>query len=301
MGRKPLSSYPPDIAARMRADFSRSQREAWTRRETNGFGTRQNGALQADTQAKISQAIRARWAEGNYDNRVNGMTGRFGQSHPNWAWGEPNFHEILAQHEEAVCRFCGETEEKLDVHHLDERHSNYLLSNLVWACVPCHAWKFHYQKKKAPFTTITKTYTFEYSHILPWHPGKCSQLHGHSGRLSVTLRGRLDPNGVVTDFSDLTADVKAAVIEPFDHHFLNDFLTNPTSENLLWEVWQRLESIGAKGLYEVRFAETGSSECSLTASDVIEAFGWDRVDESSPWTFVRKPSELEVEEVFSDG
>jgi 6-pyruvoyltetrahydropterin/6-carboxytetrahydropterin synthase len=279
----------------MRADYSRKKREAWQKREENGLGTRANGALQAEVQARISESVKKAWDEGRYDDRVNGMTGVTGAAAAGWTWGRIHFHSILKQFEPPVCAFCGETE-TLNVHHIDEDHDNYLLSNFQWACVPCHAWRFHYaderrgrppQRVKQPFVTLTKDFRFEYAHILPWHPGKCSRLHGHSGRLSVSVRGRIDPHGVVEDFYDISAATKIAVVEPLDHRFLNDWLLNPTTEELLVFIWHRLESIGLKGLREIAFSETDSSRAILTAADMVEAFGWDR-DEDDTWQFVRK-------------
>jgi len=35
-------------------------------------------------------------------------------------------------------------------------------------------------------TLVTRSFTFEAAHQLPWHPGKCRDLHGHGYRLEVT-------------------------------------------------------------------------------------------------------------------
>lgn len=266
----------------MRADMAEKMRRAWATREQNGLGTRANGALQADVQRRISESVKARWEDGAYDDRVNGMLGKRAAQSPNWTWGRTHYREILTQYEPPVCHYCGEADEKLDVHHLDESHDNYLLTNLVWACVPCHMWRFHYQTKgshvKTPFITIGKRFSFDYSHILPWHPGKCAQLHGHTGTLEVQISGRLDPNGVVMDFGDLSADVKTAVVDRLDHRFLNDFIPNPTSEALLIWIWRELESVGLKGIERLAFSETPTTWAVLTNSALREAYGWDVVE-----------------------
>lgn len=83
-----------------------------------------------------------------------------------------------------------------------------------------------------PVVSVTKTFAFEAAHVLPWHPGKCSRLHGHSYRLDVTVTGPTDGNGVVIDFADLGRAVRAAVVERCDHALLNDLVDNPTAENL---------------------------------------------------------------------
>ncbi len=71
---------------------------------------------------------------------------------------------------------------------------------------------------------ITKTFTFDSSHMLDGHDGKCQNLHGHTYKLEVVLSGSLieggEKDGMVMDFADVKCAVKALVIEPFDHAFI---------------------------------------------------------------------------------
>ena len=46
-------------------------------------------------------------------------------------------------------------------------------------------------------TLVTRSFTFEAAHQLPWHPGKCRDLHGHGYRPEVTVEGRIGPQGIV--------------------------------------------------------------------------------------------------------
>jgi len=96
-------------------------------------------------------------------------------------------------------------------------------------------------------TRVTKSFRFEAAHQLPWHPGKCRQLHGHSYRLDVTVEGPLDANGVVVDFDELGARVEAEVIQRYDHTFLNDLIDNPTAELIAADAWKRLEASAVGG------------------------------------------------------
>jgi len=89
-------------------------------------------------------------------------------------------------------------------------------------------------------TRVTRNFSFEAAHQLPWHSGACKNLHGHSYRVEITVRGELDANGIVIDFSDLSAIVRREVIEAFDHTYLNDLLPNPTAELIAADIWQRL-------------------------------------------------------------
>ncbi|MDO4640405.1 MAG: 6-carboxytetrahydropterin synthase QueD [Neisseria sp.] len=71
---------------------------------------------------------------------------------------------------------------------------------------------------------ITKIFTFDSSHMLDGHDGKCQNLHGHTYRLEVTVSGSLIEEGakagMVMDFTDLKSIVRQTVTEPFDHAFL---------------------------------------------------------------------------------
>ena len=78
-------------------------------------------------------------------------------------------------------------------------------------------------------TSVTRAFSFEAAHQLPWHQGKCQRLHGHSYRLEVTVAGPIGRNGIVVDFSDVRRVVQREVIDRFDHRYLNDLLDNPTA------------------------------------------------------------------------
>ncbi|MCL4555042.1 MAG: 6-carboxytetrahydropterin synthase QueD [Actinobacteria bacterium] len=90
---------------------------------------------------------------------------------------------------------------------------------------------------------------FDAAHTLKGYPGECSNLHGHTWDIEVTVSGaELDEIGIVYDFKTLKADL-AAVLEPFDHVNLNDVppfdALNPTAENLAMVIFESLErSVG---------------------------------------------------------
>lgn len=85
--------------------------------------------------------------------------------------------------------------------------------------------------------SITKSYTFEASHVLSHHNGKCAKLHGHSYRLQVELMAptlhQVGPQiNMVADFTIVSAVVKKLISSHLDHHHLNDTLQtdSPTAE-----------------------------------------------------------------------
>ena len=114
---------------------------------------------------------------------------------------------------------------------------------------------------------IRKQFAFEAAHVLPHHTGKCSRLHGHSYRLDVTIEGPLQDDGpatgMVVDFDELSRIVRAGIIEPLDHRFLNDIIENPTSENLARWLWLRLKP-ELPALSSIVVKETCTSGCIYT-------------------------------------
>ena len=93
-------------------------------------------------------------------------------------------------------------------------------------------------------TRVIRSFTFEAAHRLPWHAGRCRDLHGHGYRLEVTVEGPVDANGVVLDFDDVKAVVQREVVDRYDHTYLNDLLDNPPAELVAADAWKRLEAAG---------------------------------------------------------
>lgn len=68
---------------------------------------------------------------------------------------------------------------------------------------------------------ISKDFTFEASHVLPKHEGKCSRLHGHSWQLTVAVEGPVDKEtGFVVDYAKLKKLVNTWIIDNIDHTHL---------------------------------------------------------------------------------
>ena len=90
---------------------------------------------------------------------------------------------------------------------------------------------------------LTKEFSFEMAHALFGYDGACSQIHGHSYRLFVTIIGEplnddTDPkNGMVIDFGALKGVVNRNLIDKYDHSLVlrktdsNEQLLNTLSQN----------------------------------------------------------------------
>jgi len=115
--------------------------------------------------------------------------------------------------------------------------------------------------------TLRRTYTFEAAHRLPHVPAghKCGTMHGHSYRVTVVVRGPVDPvAGWVCDFAEIDA-VARPIVARLDHSTLNDTLSNPTSELLC--AWLLRELAAVPHLYAVEVCETERSACVVTVDD----------------------------------
>jgi len=70
---------------------------------------------------------------------------------------------------------------------------------------------------------VTKKFDFEMAHALDWHDGKCKNLHGHTYKLIISLKGNINQelnqtnNGMVIDFGAVKDLVKNLVVDRFDH------------------------------------------------------------------------------------
>lgn len=92
---------------------------------------------------------------------------------------------------------------------------------------------------------VFKEFTFDAAHYLPNVPEghKCGAMHGHTYRVKFGVAGEVDPHtGFVIDFGDLKEAVKP-VIDLLDHSLLNNWIPNPTCENLAEFLWRAAEDI----------------------------------------------------------
>ncbi len=70
---------------------------------------------------------------------------------------------------------------------------------------------------------LTKQFSFEMAHALDGYDGACREIHGHSYRLFVTVKGAplsdesSPKNGMVVDFGVLKAIVGRFVVDRLDH------------------------------------------------------------------------------------
>jgi 6-pyruvoyltetrahydropterin/6-carboxytetrahydropterin synthase len=142
---------------------------------------------------------------------------------------------------------------------------------------------------------ITKEFDFEMAHALWNYDGLCSNIHGHSYRLFVTLIGAINDNiespknGMVVDFGDIKKWVKTSLVDELDHALLvnekadlqsieatkqmfnrlkiMDF--QPTCENLLIYMADKIKAQLPEqlNLFSLKLQETATSYAEWFASD----------------------------------
>jgi 6-pyruvoyltetrahydropterin/6-carboxytetrahydropterin synthase len=121
---------------------------------------------------------------------------------------------------------------------------------------------------------VTREIDFCYGHRLLNYGGKCKYLHGHNGRAVIAIESpKLDPRGMVLDFSDIKGVVSQWIDDNLDHRmilhrddparalleqlgepmYLID--TNPTAENIAKLIFDFTKSQGFP-IVECRLWET---------------------------------------------
>lgn len=114
---------------------------------------------------------------------------------------------------------------------------------------------------------LSKKFTFEASHQLMHHDGKCARLHGHSWNGEIIVEGNAlvdagPKQNMVVDYADLKAPLKPIIENQLDHWHLNDTLKTdmPTSEFVAEWLFHKLVD-KLPNLVAVVIEETCTSRC----------------------------------------
>jgi len=85
-------------------------------------------------------------------------------------------------------------------------------------------------------------FDFASSHFLTKYHGQCEELHGHNYKLIVQIEDDIKKDGMVIDYKIIKKIVNEEVIYKLDHKHLNDILENPSTENLLIWIWDKIKN-----------------------------------------------------------
>ena len=140
---------------------------------------------------------------------------------------------------------------------------------------------------------LTKEFKFEMAHALYGYDGRCKNIHGHSYRLWVTVKGKIyknanhPKNGMVVDFDVIKKIVKPHIIEKFDHSLVLNGTTShanidltafekvyylpyqPTSENLVLDFSKIIRNQLPENckLHKIVLSETATSYAEWNSED----------------------------------
>ena len=99
-------------------------------------------------------------------------------------------------------------------------------------------------------------FQFNAAHRLPYYKGPCFNTHGHNYQLVVLVESKVDPkSGMSMDFVQVKQIVREQALDAIDHNDLNQVLDNPTAENVVSWMWERLRP-ALPELVELRLFET---------------------------------------------
>ncbi len=94
---------------------------------------------------------------------------------------------------------------------------------------------------------LTKEFTFEAAHMLEGYDGLCREIHGHSYRLFVTIKGEPESDitspklGMVMDFGVLKRIVNEQIVDRLDHSFM--MRNTPAAKQIAEELGMRFSKI----------------------------------------------------------
>lgn len=90
--------------------------------------------------------------------------------------------------------------------------------------------------------TVVKEFTFDAAHFLPGYEGPCSDIHGHTYKLQIGVKGEVGHQGMVMDFNEIKKFVDEYIISKLDHKLLNSVISvykydfpyfQPTAERMV--------------------------------------------------------------------
>jgi 6-pyruvoyltetrahydropterin/6-carboxytetrahydropterin synthase len=109
--------------------------------------------------------------------------------------------------------------------------------------------------------------SFDAAHALRGYEGACENLHGHTWKVQVFLRGsKLNKIGLLEDFKNIKVKLELA-LKAYDHKLINDAppfdSKNPTSENLAETIYRSLKR-NYRSLAKVTVWESATTNASYS-------------------------------------
>lgn len=98
---------------------------------------------------------------------------------------------------------------------------------------------------------LEKTLEISAAHLLKLnYDSKCNNLHGHNWSITIHCKNNLlDANGMVIDFTKIKE-----IVNELDHHSINEFIEQPTAENIAKFLCDKIEYC-----YKVKVIESNNN------------------------------------------
>jgi len=93
---------------------------------------------------------------------------------------------------------------------------------------------------------LTRVFHFDMAHVLINYPGKCKNIHGHTYKLEVTVKGILcnedasPKKGMLIDFSDFKNLIQEEIISHWDHALMIHQDSDPLLLNVLKKNYEKI-------------------------------------------------------------
>ena len=152
-----------------------------------------------------------------------------------WDYGHSyGYHQVICYLRDLL----GDFNEALEDYKMVHEHTH---KEDLWKRLKSHV-DISLEGMKMIKMTISSSFSFDSAHHLPLYKGKCADLHGHHWVLEVEVGGEYHAEtGMIMDFGTLKRIVNQQIIEVLDHSDLNLHLENPTAENILIWIHERLK------------------------------------------------------------
>ncbi len=122
---------------------------------------------------------------------------------------------------------------------------------------------------------IAKEFKWEMAHRLPFHKGKCRNLHGHTYRMRIELEGEIDENGMVMDYYDV-----AQLVEPLVDRLDHSVMAYEKDEELI----EALQKISSK-VNVVPFQTTAENICRFFLKEIKTLNSNENIRRLKIWIF----------------
>jgi len=122
---------------------------------------------------------------------------------------------------------------------------------------------------------LTRVFHFDMAHVLLNYPGKCKNIHGHTYKLEVTVKGIPCNNedspkkGMLIDFSDFKNLIENKIIAVWDHALMIHQNSDPVLLNALKNNYEKIIVVPFQPTTENMICELAAIIKKILPSDLL--------------------------------